>query len=119
MTKRAVAAVAVGVAAVTAMVAGFLPLHAAYVLAGQEWFAWLDTVGLEGLALGTVVVLLAGYRSWAAWALVVASVPVNVAAALMPTWPWMAAVVAPWPIVAVCLGCLISIRGAMTLERAR
>lgn len=115
VTRKATAAV-MGVTAVTTAGVGFLPLHAAFALAGQNWFAWVDAAGLDAIVLACTVLVVTGRWSWSAWAVIGLSVPVQLAAIGAPAYPWLAAVVALWPLAATLLGCATFLRYAHPLD---
>jgi hypothetical protein len=107
---RKVLAAALGVVAATAAGFGFLPLHAVFALAGQGWFAWADTAGLDTITLACIALLLTGHQTRPAWLLAGLSVPVQFAAINAPAHPWLATLVIPWPVVVMLLGCAAFVR---------
>jgi hypothetical protein len=104
--------VAASIIAAAASVVGWPHMQELTMRAGG-WLSWLEMVATEGLVAASALVLLTGRaRSWSAWLTVVVSVPINLVAIPATAQPWLAWLVALWPLLAVAFGYTTFVAGA-------
>lgn len=104
-TIRWSAILSVGVVALVAAIVSYVHMHDLAAASGEAWLSWLEPLSVDGLLIGSSLVLLRrGARQWLAWLAVttglLASLAANLAVAGDGLVPHL---VAGWPAVALAL----------------
>lgn len=108
---RRAAVIVVLLAAGLAAVMAYPHLQDLTARADTGWWSVLEVVAIDGLLVGSgLVLLVAEARSWSAWLTVALSIPVHIAVTVAATNPWVAWLVGLWPAVVVALGCVTFVR---------
>ena len=102
---RGVGAGAVGVVAAVAAVVSYVHMHDLAEQAGEGWRAWLEPFSVDGLLVGSSLVLLTRrHAGWLAWLSLAIGLSVSLAANLASAQPGLVPhLVAAWPALALAL----------------
>lgn len=95
----------VALVALVAAVVSYSHMHTVAERAGEGWRAWLDPLSVDGLLVGTSLVIYARRRAgWLAWTGMATGILISLAANLAAARPDLVArLVAAWPAVALAL----------------